>query len=89
MEPNYSSLDPEERLNKLLAIISVTIGIFSLCGGLIPIIGIVSGLLGIIAGIFGRRSESRKIALIGISISALGILISFVYALFLFIGRNA
>ena len=89
MEPNYSRMDPEEQLNKLLAIVSVALGIFSLCGGLIPIIGIIGGSLGIVAGYFGRKSESRKIALVGISISALAILISCVYALFLFIGRNA
>lgn len=87
MEPDYSSLDPEERLNKLLALASFLLGAGSLCSGLIPILGIVISCLGIVAGILGKRSENRKIAMIGITISSLGLLIALVYALFLLVGK--
>jgi hypothetical protein len=88
MEPNYSSLDPEERINKFLAFMSALLGVLSLCGGLIPLLGIVLGLLGLAAGNFGRKSESRRLALAGIIISAFGLLLAFVYAVFLFISRQ-
>ena len=79
MEPDYTSLDPEERTNKFLALFSVVLGVFSFCAGLIPIFGCIIGLIGIVLGYFGMRSEHRKIAIIGIIISSMGLLTSFVY----------
>lgn len=86
MDPNYLNLDPQERINKILALFSVLIGVASVCAGLIPIAGIIAASVGIAAGIFGRKSESKKIATVGIYISLFGMLLSFVYIFFLFIS---
>lgn len=88
MEPNYSNLDPEERLNKFLALVAVLLGAGSICGGLIPILGIAISLAGLAAGYFGRKSERVRLANAGILISAFGLLLSFVYALFLLISTR-
>lgn len=88
MEPNYASLDPEERNNKFLAFMSVALGVLSLCAGIIPIVGIVISLLGLVSGYFGTRSDNRKIAIIGIVVCALGLLLAFVYATFLLINKQ-
>lgn len=79
-EVDPSSLDPEERTNKLLAIGSAALGLMSLCMAIIPICGGTIALAGIGLGIFGMRSESRKTAIFGIAVCILGILISIVYA---------
>jgi hypothetical protein len=81
MEPDYKSIDPEERTYKFLAIFSFIIGILSLCAGLVPICGVGNGMIGIVTGIFGRKSERRKLANAGILISVLGIIISIIYAI--------
>jgi hypothetical protein len=87
MEPNYLDLDPEERINKLLAFLSVILGASSICAGLYPPIGIISGAISLYSGIRGRRSSSRKIATLGIIISAFGITMSVVYWIFLAIQK--
>jgi hypothetical protein len=79
-EVDPSSLDPEERTNKLLAIASAALGLMSLCMAIIPICGGTIALAGIGLGIFGMRSESRKTAIFGIAVCILGVLISIVYA---------
>lgn len=79
-EVDPSSLDPEERTNKLLAIASAALGLMSLCIAIIPICGGTIALAGIGLGIFGMRSENRKTAIFGIAVCILGILISIVYA---------
>jgi hypothetical protein len=86
MDPSYLNLDPEERTNKIMALFSVLLGIGSICGGLIPIAGIIAAALGVLTGFFGRKSESRKLATVGIIISALGMTVSAVYAFFLYIS---
>jgi hypothetical protein len=88
MEPNYLNLDPEERINKLLAAISVLLGVAGICTGIIPIAGIIVGALGLVAGLFGRKSESRALATTGVVISAFALLISFVYAIFVYIAKK-
>lgn len=88
MEPNYLNLDPEERINKLLAALSVLLGVAGICAGIIPIAGIIVGLLGLVAGLFGRKSESRSLATVGVIISAFALLISFVYAMFIYIAKK-
>jgi apolipoprotein N-acyltransferase len=87
MEPNYLDLDPEERINKILAALSLILGASSICAGLYPPIGIVGGVLSLIAGIRGRRSSARKVASFGIFISAFAIVISVVYWIFLAIQK--
>jgi hypothetical protein len=80
MEPNYESLDPEERTRKLLAYFSVGFAVISLCGARIPIVGIILSVLGFACGIYGMKSNNRKIANIGVIISSLGLLWSLVNA---------
>ena len=79
MEPDYTSIDPEERINKFLAMASVILGVLSFCAGLIPIAGIIIGLIGTGTAIFGMKSEHRKIAILGFAISTLGLLTSVDY----------
>jgi hypothetical protein len=86
-EPDYNSLDPEERTNKYWALFSVAIGVISLCAALVPICGSASSLLGIGLGMLGLRSENRKMAMAGISISIIGLLISIIYSIMLFNKR--
>jgi hypothetical protein len=87
MEPDYGKMDPEERTNHILATLSLVLGLLSLCAGLIPIFGLVVSFAGIGLGIFGQRSESKKIAAIGIAISVLGVIVSLVYAYMLFLQQ--
>jgi hypothetical protein len=86
-EPDYNSLDPEERTNKYWALFSVALGIISLCAALIPICGAASSLLGLGLGLIARRSDNRKMALVGIAISTVGLLLSIVYSVMLFNQR--
>ncbi len=88
MEVDPVSLDPEEKMNKFYALFSVGFGVLSLCAAIIPICGGTLALLGIGTGLFGRRSESRTMATVGIGISALGLLIAIVYAIFVSIASN-
>ena len=73
MEPDFGGLDPEERFHKNMMLASLFFGIIGLCAGLIPICGVTTSLAGIGLGFLGRRSESRKLAVIGIALSVLGI----------------
>jgi hypothetical protein len=88
MEPNYGSIDPEERTNKVMAALSLILGLSSVIAVLIPVCGFVTGLAGIGLGIFGRRSESRKLATVGIAISVFGIIFSVVYGYFKYIQNH-
>jgi len=88
MEVDPTSLDPEEKMNKFYALFSVGFSVLSLCAAIIPICGGKLALLGIGTGLFGRRSESRTMATVGIGISALGLLIAIVYVIFVSIASN-
>jgi hypothetical protein len=88
MEPDYGSMDPEERTNKFLAAFSLILGVLSLCAGLVPICGGIVSIGGIITGIFGRRSESRKLATVGMAVSILGLILSVVYAYVVYIQQS-
>jgi apolipoprotein N-acyltransferase len=87
MEPNYLDLDPEERINKILAFLSVILGASSVCAGLYPPLGIVAGAVSLYSGIRGRKSASKKGATFGIILSAFGITVSVVYWIFLSIQK--
>ena len=86
-EPDYNSLDPEERTNKYWALFSAALGVISLCAALVPICGGATSLLGLGLGMYGLRSESRNMAMVGIAISAIGLLTSIVYSIMLFTQR--
>ena len=79
LEPDYTSLDPEERTKKFLALISAALGIFSIIAALIPICGGIIGLVGVVLGYLGLKSEHRKIAIAGIILSVLGMLTALIY----------
>jgi hypothetical protein len=79
VDPDYDSLDPELRTKKYLALISAGLGVISVFAALIPICGGITGLIGVIVGYLALNSEFRKSAIIGIILSSLGIIISFVY----------
>lgn len=87
MDPNYLDLDPQERVNKILALFSVMLGAGSICAGIIPLAGVLVAALGVLTGFFGRKSEARKLANAGIIISAFGMLISAVYAMFIYLSN--
>ncbi len=80
MEPDYDSLDPEERTNKYLALLSVAFGVFSFCAGIaLPVAGIIVAIIGTLMGIFGMRSMDRKIAIVGLIISTVGLLTAAIF----------
>ncbi len=87
MDPNYLDLDPQERINKILAFFSVLIGAASICAGLVPIIGIIGSIAGIVAGIFGRKSESRKLATAGIFLSSFSLTLSLLYGFIVYLSN--
>jgi hypothetical protein len=62
---------------KIMAIVSLVLGVLSLCGVVVPIIGIPFGIIGIVLGILGRKDVAwRTYAAVGIALSAVGILLS-------------
>jgi len=79
LEPDYSSLDPEEKTNRYLAMGSVALGVISLCAALLPVCGASFSLAGIGLGIWGLRADSRRMAQVGIGLCAISLLTSIVY----------
>jgi hypothetical protein len=88
MEPDYKNMDPVEGTNKFLAAFSLILGVLSLCAGLVPVCGGGISIVGIVVGVFGRRSDSRKLAAVGIAVSVLGLILSMVYAYFVYIQKS-
>jgi len=88
MQTDPASLDPEERSNKFYALASAALGIFSLCGGLAsPAFGTILAILGIVLGIFGRRSENKRSATVGIALSIIGLLTAIIYSVLLYMAK--
>jgi len=83
VETDPASLDPEERTNQFLALFSAALGILSLCGALLPICGAGLAVLGLISGWLGIKSDYEKIAIVGIILSAIGLLTAIIYPLLL------
>ncbi len=84
MEVDPNSLDPELRTAKFLAIASPALGVMSLCLALVPICGGIVSVLGIVLGLFSLKSDNSRSALAGVIISVFGLVVTIVYALFLF-----
>lgn len=84
METDPNSLDPELRTAKFTSVASAAFGLMSLCLAIIPACGGVTSLLGILLGYSSLRVEHSKTAVAGIALSGLGLLITVVYALFLY-----
>lgn len=89
METDPASLDPEERQNKFFALMSVALGLLSLCASIVPYCGGGLAILGIALGLFGRKSENYKMALAGIVLSTLGLMIAITYAIFVYIAGSS
>ena len=84
MQVDPASLDPEPRIAKFLALASAALGLMSWCLALIPVCGGIVSVLGVVCGLYSLKTENSKTALTGVIISALGILVTIVYSLFLF-----
>jgi hypothetical protein len=87
LEPDYSSLDPEEKTNRYLSMASVALGVISLCAALIPFCGASLSLAGIGLGIWGMRADSRRMAQVGIAICIFSLLTSIVYGILTFVNK--
>ena len=84
MEVDPNSLDPELRTARFLSLASASLGVMSLCLAIVPLCGGVASVLGVVFGLFSLKTENSKTALAGVVISALGILVTIVYSLFLY-----
>ena len=87
MQTDPASLDPEERLNKFYALLSAGLGVLSFCTGLIPALGTIFGIAGIVFGILGRRSESKRMATVGMILSIIGALAAIIFSFLLYADR--
>jgi hypothetical protein len=87
MDYDPSNLDPDERMNKFFALISVALAFISLLADLIPICGGGMSLAAIGFGLLGMRSENRGLAKTGIGLSILSLVLAIVYGIFLVIQK--
>jgi NADH:ubiquinone oxidoreductase subunit 4 (subunit M) len=83
LDPDYDSLDPEVRTKRYLAIISAAFGLISIFAALLPGCGGFIGLAGVILGFLAVKSEMRKVAILGIVLSAMGMLTALGYQVLL------
>ena len=81
-----SQPDPEERLQRFYALASAALGLLSLCAAIIPAAGCITGLAGIGFGIGGRKSDRKQLAMIGISLSIIGMMTAILYSFLLYIS---
>ena len=88
MEVDPNSLDPELRTAKFLALASAALGLMSLCLAIIPACGGTASVVGILTGLFSLKTENTKTALAGVILSILGVVITIVYALFLYFFKR-
>lgn len=79
IEPDYNSLDPEEKINRYLAMGSVALGVLSLCAALVPVCGGSLSLAGIGLGLLGMRADSPRMAQVGIGLSIISLLTAILY----------
>ena len=89
MEVDPNSLDPELRIAKFMALASAALGLMSLCLAIVPACGGTASVLGVLAGLFSLKTENTKTALAGVILSILGVVITIVYALFLYFFKKS
>ena len=82
-----SQPDPEERLNRFYALASAALGLISLCSAIVPALGCVMGAVGIFLGFLGRKSDRNKMAVVGISLSIVGILTAILYSFLVYYAK--
>ena len=83
MDVDPSTLDPELKTAKFYALISIGMGIISLCAAIIPLCGGTASLLGIGFGLLSLKAENSGTAKAGIAVSGLGLLVVVIYSIFL------
>jgi hypothetical protein len=88
MDYDPNSLDPELRTARQLAIASAALGVMSLCLAIIPACGGITSILGVICGTLSLRTEHTRTAYAGVVLSIFGVVITIVYAAFLYIARR-
>jgi membrane-bound ClpP family serine protease len=73
---------PVEGNERIMAIVSLVLGVINLCAWFLPICGIPLGIIGVVLGVLGMKSPSQKtLAIIGIVLSAIGILLACINAI--------
>jgi hypothetical protein len=82
-----SEPDPEERLYRFYAVASAALGVLSLCAAVLPALGCVMGAFGIWIGIYGRKSDRKIVATVGISLSIIGVLTAILYSLLVYFAE--
>ena len=88
MDVDPSTLDPELKTAKLYALVSVAIGLMSMCSAIVPLCGVTASLFGVGFGILSLRVEKSATAKAGIALSSLGVLIAVIYSIFLLSFKN-
>ena len=82
-----SEPDPEERLHRFYAVASAALGVLSLCSAIIPALGCVMGGFGIVAGVYGRRSDRKTTAAVGMSLSVIGVMTAIIYSFLVYFAE--
>ena len=77
ISPIYGTPAPEQ--GRGMAIAGLVMGILSIFSAFLPFVGLIFPILGVVFSILGRKSVSlRTTATVGLILSALGIVLSFV-----------
>ena len=63
-----------------MAYVALGLGIVDLCSWLLPICGIPLAIVGVVFGILGIKTSQRTLAIIGLVLSALGLLAAVINA---------
>ena len=88
MDVDLDSHDPELRSAGLYALASTALGVISLCAAIIPVCGGIASVAGFVFGLVSSRVEKSKLATVGMVLSALGLLITVTYFLFLSVFKS-
>lgn len=63
--------------NRIMAIVSLVLGIINLCAWFFPICGAPLAIVGLVLGYFGMRSPQQKtLAIVGMVLSGIGLLLA-------------
>lgn len=69
-------METQQKDRQGLAIASLVLGILDLIAWFFPICGLPIGIAGLVLGIMSIKSESRRLAIAGLIMSAIGLLLS-------------
>ncbi len=64
---------PATKGSDILALISLTLGVVSVCAWLLPVCGLPATLLGLVCGIAGHKTTYRNVLTGGVFLCALGL----------------